>query len=205
MLTAALRTIKANWYILAPSLGLEILLFLQYRRLNSAKPQETIQFLATLIGGAAALFSYLTSIQDKRAEMASKFAERWNQPSHADIRDAAYVFVRERDQAKLASISSPSKGHKFCEEQRKQRKALLTYCNFYEEMAVALRFSRADEAELMEYFLTPTVETYEAVEKWILNEREVLGFPLFLEHFQWLHKRWKPKAVRRSAKAKRAR
>ena len=64
--------------------------------------RESIAFMATVIGGAFALFAYMKGIEEKRSQAADGLIKRWNDPGFRTIIDATRLLVeKDKDSAEL--------------------------------------------------------------------------------------------------------
>ena len=151
--------------------------------------RESIAFLATITGGAFALFAYLKGIEEKRSHAADKLIQRWNDPSFRSTIDAARPVV-ERD-IDSSNFGRPKYDYKTATpDQKKLRGDMQTVLGFFEEVSISVFVRTADEEKLRRFFGAVIPSGYEGFEQFILAERRADRDPAYYREAQRLVERW---------------
>jgi hypothetical protein len=132
--------------------------------------RETIQFASGLVGGGAAIYTLLLSVQTRRSSAASRFVERYNDPSFAELRKA--VSKASTDPHTLSPQSVRSS------------------LNFFEEMALAVNSKEADDAVARGFFFSIAGKFYRAMEEQIVELRKAANQPTAYVQYEKLYRRW---------------
>ncbi|HZU26031.1 MAG TPA: DUF4760 domain-containing protein [Bryobacteraceae bacterium] len=151
--------------------------------------RESIAFLATITGGAFALFAYLKGIEEKRSHAADKLIQRWNEPSFRAIIDSTRPFV-EKD-IDSSDFGRPKYNNKTATpDQRKLRGDMQTVLGFFEELSICIFVRTADEEKLKRFFEAVVQTGYEGFEQFVLAERRADKDPAYYKETQRLVERW---------------
>lgn len=78
-------------------------------------------------------------------------------------------------------------------ENTSNRKQLFLLCNYFEELALGIKFKYFNETIVMEQLYTPVVRNYENLNAYI-HLRRIETKMNVCGNFEWLAKRWKMKA-----------
>jgi hypothetical protein len=138
---------------------------------------KTLEFSAALIGGLAAVYGLLQSVQQRRAALAARFIERWNSPDFAPYQ----AVVRRTIDAKSPPTAEPH--------------LTAFMLNFWEEVAVAVHAKEADERLLKQFFYTTVLTYYAACRGYITGIQRDLNQPTAFVEFTRLARRWSPGGV----------
>jgi hypothetical protein len=149
---------------------LGIVLIATYAKIKEYR--ETIQFASGLVGGGTAIYALLLSVQTRRSAAASRFVERYNDPSFAELRKvlSAEVYAGTDHTSDPQGIS-----------------ALL---NFFEEMALAVNSKEADEEIARGFFFSVSGKFYRALEQQIVKLRKEGNQPTAFIEYEKLYRRW---------------
>jgi hypothetical protein len=113
--------------------------------------RETIQFFATVVGGAFALFAFLKSIEQHRESNADKLIERWNNPELRIIINRARPLVegtyKSADYARPTYDAIKSKP-----EVTQMRGDIHSILGLFEEIAIAIFQRSVSEEKLKRFF-----------------------------------------------------
>lgn len=149
---------------------LGVALVATYARIKDYR--ETIQFASGLVGGGAAIYALLLSVQTKRSAAAARFIERYNDPSFAELRK---VLSRE---------VYPGPDH------APDPQGISGLLNFFEEMALAVNSKEADENIARGFFFSVSGKFYRALESQIIELRKTGNQPTAFVEYERLYRRW---------------
>jgi hypothetical protein len=134
--------------------------------------RETIQFASGLVGGGAAIYALLLSVQTRRSAAASRFVERYNDPGFAELRK---VLSRE-------VYPGP--------EHAPDPQGISALLNFFEEMSLAVNSKEADEKIARGFFFSVSGKFYRALENQIIELRKTGNQPTAFVEYERLYRRW---------------
>jgi hypothetical protein len=161
--------------------------------------RPTIEFFGAAIGVAAGILSayYIggglritieqrdSALSDERISRAFAFAERWNAPTFAQLRE---------DWRKLLNELDGKQNHEACkvllDDPHKQTVAA-DVLNFFEEIAYAVKSGVADGETLKKVHRSIVVRYYSTISPWIESVRRDQNQPSAYEHLEWLKNQWK--------------
>jgi Domain of unknown function (DUF4760) len=149
---------------------LGIVLIATYARIKEYR--ETIQFASGLVGGGAAIYALLLSVQTRRSAAASRFVERYNDPSFAELRKV------------LSAEVYPGSDH------TPDPQGISALLNFFEEMALAVNSKEADEKIARGFFFSVSGKFYRALELKIIELRKTGNQPTAFVEYEKLYRRW---------------
>ena len=149
-----------------------------------ADSRPSIQLAASVVVAGAAIYTLYLRVETRRATSASRFIERWNDQSFADLR------------AKVSDVLTKKLDPK--EATQEQRSGIFMTSDFFEEMSIAVHGGGVKEKVLKEFFYTALILTYEALAPWINTRRHHKDppQPTLYENYEKLYKRWRPKPKR---------
>jgi hypothetical protein len=133
--------------------------------------RDTIQFASGLVGGAVAIYALLLNVQTRRSTAASRFVERYNEPTFAELRKVL-----------SKAISTPS--HTL------EPHSVRSLLNFFEEMAIAVNSKEADEKLARGFFFSISGKFYRALEGQIRDLREAGNQPTAFIEYEKMYRRW---------------
>jgi hypothetical protein len=151
--------------------------------------RETIQFFATIVGGAFALFAVLKSIEQHRESNADKLIERWNNPDLRIIinrpRPLVEGIYQSADYARPNCDALKSKP-----EITQMRGDIHTILGLFEEIAIAI-FQRSVSKEKLKRFFGAVIPVgYDGLQGFILAERKEDKRHDYFREAQRLVERW---------------
>lgn len=130
--------------------------------------RDAIEFFATIVGGAFALFAYLKGIQAERDREAGRYIERWNAPEMKDIKNRVRPFVEKR----LNSADFALPAYKPDLDSDNLRGDIIFILGFFEEIAISIEQRSASEDRLQEFFGAVMPNGYDGLEEFVLHERD---------------------------------
>jgi hypothetical protein len=148
-------------------LGLAVIV--AYARVREYR--DTIQFASGLVGGGVAIYALLLNVQTGRSTAASRFVERYNDPSFAELRKVL-----------SKAISTPS--------HTPEPHSIRSLLNFFEEMAISVNSKEADEKLARGFFFAISGKFYRALEGEIRELREAGNQPTAFVEYEKLYRRW---------------
>jgi hypothetical protein len=156
---------------------------------SSHESHETILFGASIVAGAFALFSYLRSIELRKGQAADQLIARWNNP---DMRQTSKT-LREIREGLLGytSAMSTKRGTEFDEGALGTRQEIIAALGFFEEVALAIQTSTANEEKLRRYFEPVMIQGFGSLKKWIEAERDTDNEPTYYTELEAVVDRWK--------------
>jgi hypothetical protein len=156
--------------------------------------RAVLLFLATVIAGAFALYSFLKGIEEHRISQAGKMMERWNAPDRVAIR---IVMADVTDgNFDLEKIRRRSAGHKFDDQTHALRIQILSGLNFYEELAIGIFEKSIDNERCFRFFNSMADQTWTSLADWIQSERNLDRNQTYYQEFEKLIKGWRERRSR---------
>jgi Domain of unknown function (DUF4760) len=157
-----------------------------------------IEFLGAATGVAAGILSayYIgrglkitieqrdKALIDERIARAFGLAQRWNEPSFAQVREHWRSLVDEIDEQNANEVCA------ILEDMHKKTVAA-DVLNFFEELAYAARSGVAEMETLKNIHRSIVVRYYSVISPWIDKIRRDGPQPTAYEHFEWLRNQWK--------------
>jgi len=138
----------------------------------STDKSKTVEFMAVVVGGITAIYTLLLSIQQRRTAAAAAFMQRWNNPDFLDYR-------------KLVRKSLDAKSVDGLDEL-----GIGIVLSFWEEVAIAILHSEADEGLMKEFFYSPCLKFYEAARADIDRRRTQYTQRTAFKEYEKLYQRW---------------
>jgi hypothetical protein len=143
-----------------------------YYSQSSKDLREVINYGSSLFGAMVALLALLYTAQgirnandEKKRAAASRFIERWNDPSYGDLKKEWVALNAELD-----TLNQESRCTLLQSEILKRRTAT-EVLNFYEEMSVVINTAAVDEAVLKRFFQSILLAYWERYSYWIHETR----------------------------------
>lgn len=163
------------------------ILFYEYGQLRT-----TIVFGASALGVAGAIYSALLAsenlqgvIKHRQLDFSFGYMVRWNDPAFSKLKH------RWREILEVIRGRSPEDIEKLLNENKEDRTTAVDVLNFFEEMAIAIKFGTADELILREAFHGIIIDYYSTAEPWIERHRAAKARPRFLCELEELRDKWK--------------
>jgi len=151
--------------------------------------RETIQFFATVVGGAFALFAFLKGIEQHRESNADKLIERWNNPDLRIIINRARPMVEgiydSRNYARPTYDAITSQP-----EITQMRGDIHSILGLFEEIAIAIFQRSVSEDKLKRFFGAVIPMGYDGLQGFILAERKEDKRNDYFREAQRLVERW---------------
>ena len=172
-------SISRVWLLVGLFAVAEGLLWNEYR-IATPSGREVIAFAASVVAGTFALYSYLKGQEQRRDEAADRLIARWSEPSMIPLRR----FIREVSeyQVELGDVHRDKRNSKLTTQALEKRSEVVAILGFLEEIALAIRTGTASKDKLRRYYDAVLIQSWEAVEEWVKNERRVDNEPgYFLE------------------------
>lgn len=176
------------WVTIGIFLVIELALLYMFSQLDDPH-RSVVLFGATIVGAAFALYSYLHRIQEHRFAEAGKMMQRWNAPDRiesrtvmADITDGNFD---------LEKIRRKTPGQVFDKDTHKLRMQILSFLNFYEELAIAIAEKSVDNERCYRFFRSIAEQTWTSLGPWIQSERDVDKNQSYYCEFQNLVMKWR--------------
>jgi len=122
------------------------------------------------------------SNRDKHVSIAFTFIERWNSPGFLEIKKSAWHVIKDTTQEAMANN---------LKNDENKRAALIVALNFFEELAISIRFKGADEDVSKSFFRFVALELFNSSSKWITQYRQEKNAPRVFLEYEDLYNRWK--------------
>jgi hypothetical protein len=162
------------------------------------KYRQTVVFLATALGVAAAILQFQAqtdqlhaqasqnhaAVRHSRVQVAFEYMRRWN--------DESFRATLPEATAALEGVAgkSPEQIHEYLGKNDAQRKALMAVFNLFEDIGLAVRTGYADDEALCQFFSEPVKRYFSTLRPWLDFYRAKTGRHGAYEHYQWLNESW---------------
>ncbi len=156
--------------------------------------RRTVVFLAAALGAVGAIGQIRATASQNRTEVehrrilsidvSFRYMAQWNDPSfRAILPDAS-------DGLRSIAGKAPEQMQATLEANARERNALTSVFNSFEDIGFAVRTGYADNASLCQYFSEPALRYFRTAKPWLEYYRLQTGRRGVYEHFEWLYQNW---------------
>jgi len=166
--------------------------------LKTDSERKDVEFFALAVTAAATIGSVfylgetfrLQADSEKESE-AFALVARWNSPDMFHARRSWHKVSEVFQKPEAAGGGAAGVKLLLLNPQEERANHNIRYLlNFYEEIAMAVKHSHADEQLLQSFFKSIIARAREAFAEWIPEHRRITGRPDIWDQFDWLCQRW---------------
>jgi len=123
-------------------------------------------------------------VEHRKIEVSFRYMVRWNEPGFRAILPDAV------DGLNSVVGKSPEQMQAVFEGNAKQREAVMSVFNLFEDIGLAVRTGYADSGSLCQYFSEPASRYFSKTKPWLEYYRQQTGRHGAYEQYEWLCQKW---------------